>query len=319
VSGAAGATLGPAFGVVVLNWNRADETVVCLESLAAASPLPARVAVVDNHSADDSAAVLERWIRDRGAAVPMALLRAPRNLGFPGGNNIGLADLRRDARLTHFLLLNNDATVAPDFFAAMADALAVHPAAGLLGPTIYEVVEGAEPKLWYAGGIIEARRARARHLERSAEDGAPRLTGFITGCALVISREALETLGPLAECYFPLYLEDVEYSYRAARAGLPLLYVPRAKADHRRGATVGRYETAPNVVFWNTRHEGYFARRNLRGPLRAEALTFFALSYAARSVRALARGRPRVASALLRGMLHGLLGRGAWRAAAPDA
>lgn len=292
------------FGVVLLNWNGAADTLVCLESLAAARPGPARVVVVDNGSADDSVATLRRWIGGHAPDRRVEILTSPTNLGFAGGNNLGLDCLRRDSGLTHFLLLNNDATVAPDFFAAMTEALAQRPDAALLGATIYE----AEPprRVWYAGAVIEPLMARARHVTRLPSDDAPRPTGFVTGCALMVSRRALDALGPLAECYFPLYMEDVEYSYRAHAAGLDVCYVPRAVVHHSVGATVGRYDDSPNVVFWHTRHEGFFVRRNLRGGRKLAALCCYVLLKTRGATMALARRRPRRSWSLLRGLTAGV-------------
>jgi GT2 family glycosyltransferase len=294
----------PDFGVVVVNWNGAADTIACLESLAAARPGPLHVTVVDNGSTDRSIEIILRWIRGH-EPLNVFLDIAHENRGFAGGNNQGLADLERDTRVTHFLLLNNDATVAPDFFAVMARAIADEPDAGLLGATIYEADDSG--RVWYAGGVIQPLRARTRHHTALPPDGAARPTGFVTGCALMIARHALEALGPLADCYFPLYMEDVEYSYRAHAAGLKVRYVPQAVVHHRRGGTVGRYDTSANVVLWQTRHEGYFIRRNLRGPRKLAALGAFALLKARGVAGALCRGDARRVPALLRGVWQGLL------------
>src|SRR2546425_9757739 len=97
-------------GVVILNWNGHVDTIACLESLATADPGPARVVVVDNASTDDSVAALTAWA-GKPSMPPPTIVRSERNRGFAGGNNLGLVLLARDREITHFLLLNNDATV----------------------------------------------------------------------------------------------------------------------------------------------------------------------------------------------------------------
>src|SRR2546429_7525664 len=102
----------------------------CLASLDAAALGPARVVVVDNGSSDGSVPALRRWQAERSNAPAATLIASPTNRGFSGANNLGLARLAADRTIDHFLLLNNDATVAPTFFAEIARALEVAPDAG---------------------------------------------------------------------------------------------------------------------------------------------------------------------------------------------
>src|SRR3989442_6829983 len=142
-------------GVVILNWNGHVDTIACLESLAAADPGPARVGVVDNASTDGSVAALRAWAGK--PSMPPAIVQSGHNRGFAGGNNLGLVLLAQDAGITHFLLLNNDATVEPSFFGEVAAGVEQAPSVGLLGVTIYEGA-GYE-RVWYASGPLPNARA----------------------------------------------------------------------------------------------------------------------------------------------------------------
>src|SRR5262249_4020202 len=94
--------------IVVLNWNRRDDTLVCLESLRQADLGGARVLVVDNGSRDGSVEAI------RAAFPEVDVLALPRNEGYAGGNDAGMRwALERGAEAV--LLLNNDTRVAPDF------------------------------------------------------------------------------------------------------------------------------------------------------------------------------------------------------------
>ena len=289
-------------GVVILNWNGHVDTIACLESIAAAAPGPARVVVVDNASTDGSVAALAAWAANSSMPRP-TIVRSGHNRGFAGGNNLGLALLAQDPGITHFLLLNNDATVEPAFFGDVTAAIQQAPSVGLLGVTIYEGA-GYE-RVWYAGGPLPNARAVTIHdtLIPASSSGATVPTEFVTGCTMLVSRRAWDTLGPLPECYF-IYFEDAEYCLRAGAAGLPILYAPRAVVHHAGGATVRRVPR-PRSAYWFARSRALFVRRNRRGPALWRTLAYLALARPVRAAVELLRGRPRLAWAGLRGTIDG--------------
>ena len=320
----------PRVGVVVLNWNGLADTLECLDSLHAASPAPEVVVVVDNGSRDDSVAGVRAWARRAGLDLrevvgderlaaderpQLVLVRLAENRGFAGGNNAGLRLLHRRRDVSHVLLLNNDAAVAPDYFGALAAALRAAPEAGLLSGTIYDHADRA--KVWYAGGASLPRRALVLHHEVRPPGDAPLPTAFVTGCAMVVSRRALDTIGALPECYFPAYVEDAEYSLRAHEAGLPVLYAPAPVVYHKLGATAGRSDVSPFVAYLLARHRPFYVRRNLHGLTRLAAIAYLVATKPARAAVELLRGRPAMARAILAGTASGLLSRDAWRETAP--
>ena len=287
-------------GVVVVNWNGLADTTACLESLAAAAPAAARVVVVDNGSTDGSLEAL----RASRADPRVSVIAAGSNRGFAAANNLGLAELAGDPAITHFLLLNNDATVHPGFLGQIALAIAAAPGAGIVGPTIY--VTGRPAEVWYAGGHFVPLRALVVHDTAVPHGSAPVATEFVTGCAMLIARRAWETLGPLPECYF-IYLEDAEYSWRARDAGLPVLYAPHAVAYHAVGTAMRRSYPNPWVEGLKARNRALFVRRNFRGWTRREALAYLIVTKPGRALVELLRGRPAVGWAVLRGTAEGLL------------
>jgi GT2 family glycosyltransferase len=311
-------------GVVLVNWRGVRDTLECLESLVRASPAPARIVVVDNGSGDGSAEEIERWARGQGlpfaghavGAIPtvhaeacwLTVLSATTNAGFCGGNNIGLSYLDRDPSIEHYVLLNNDTTVATDFFAEMWRAARTGGRVGLVGSTIFEA-DGR--RVWYAGGVSRPLRALIEHRHDLPADDRAVDTEFVCGCVMLITREALETLGPLPECYFPGYCEDAEYSYRARARGFRLLYAPRARVVHKVGASFGSAEQRPSAAFALVRHRTFFVRRNLTGWRRLAALGYLVATKPARGMVEVLRGHPRLGWAIVRGLLAGLLSRAA--------
>jgi len=202
--------------------------------------------------------------------------------------------------------LNNDATVSRTYFADLASSLAPYPDTGLASGTIYEM---APPhRVWYAGGRLVPLRTIAIHGLDVPADPAPVTTGFICGCTMLISAATLRRLGLLPECYYPGYLEDAEYSQRAVDAGIPTLYVPRAIAYHRVGASFGKAKHSPRVTYALNRHRGFWARRNLRGPRRIGALLYLVVTKPVRALVDALSGHPRIGWAALTGTLAGLVG-----------
>jgi GT2 family glycosyltransferase len=303
-----------------VNWNGWRDTTECVASLLDASPRPAAVVVVDNDSGDGSVAALAAWANERSIehrvlddrvwqdAVDscwLTIITSSQNRGFAGGNNLALAYLANHERLSHLLLLNNDATVAPDYFAEISAAVGRRPDAGILTGTIYEA--GDRSRVWYAGGVAKPLRGLLLHTRSLPGAPDPVETDFVSGCSMLISRRVLTTIGLLPECYFPGYWEDGEYSARARANGFPLVYAPRAVAYHKVGASFGQPEVRPGVAYLHNRNRVFFIRRNLRGWLRLAALAYMGVTKPGRAVVEVLKGRPRIGWAILRGTVVGFV------------
>lgn len=301
----------PSFGIVVLNWNNVHDTIPCLDSLLDASPRPTHVVVVDNGSTDNSVSRLNEWGQhhdlapDQASKTSLTIIEAGTNRGFAGGNNIGIRFLDEQTDVTHIMLLNNDATVAPEFFADITFALREAPGAGLITGTIFE--DPARDVVWFAGGTEHPRRALYSHRHEIPQSETPVATDFVTGCAMVISRNLIRSIGYLAECYFPLYWEDGEYSFRARQAGFPVLYAPRPRVYHKVGATVGAANVSPTVAFCQNKLRVFYVRRNYKGVDRIAALAYLALTKPGRAVIEALRGRPRIGWEILKGTATGFV------------
>ena len=309
----------PSIGVVIINWNGADDTIAALESLVTASPGPACVVVIDNGSADDSLNRIRAWCStqslpwvERGPDVVdtselarwLTLIAATDNLGFSGANNLGLRYLADCTPASHFLLLNNDAMVAPDYFRELTSAIREAPSAGIIGSLIYRHPDRGS--VWYAGAVEIPWRALIVHTLTPTSLDQPYQTTFVTGCAMAISRPLYEKLGGLAEVYNPIYWEDAEYSRRAYVDGWTLLVAPRAHVYHRVGASGQGERLTPRTAFLQNRNRALYVRRNYRGADRWIALAYLAATKPARAVVEIARGRAALGSAIFRGFLRGV-------------
>jgi GT2 family glycosyltransferase len=124
---------------------------------------------------------------------------------------------------------------------------------------------------------------------------------------MVISRPLIDRIGYLAECYFPLYWEDGEYSFRSRQAGLPVMYAPAAKVYHKVGATVGAAKQSPVVAHCQNRLRVFYVRRNYRGLQRVVALAYLAITKPGRALIETVAGRPRIGLAIIGGTLSGFV------------
>lgn len=310
----------PSFGVVVLNWNTAQETMQCVEALERADTPPDHVVVVDNGSDDDSVERLEAWADEHwiwrlstgtsgnSAAenTPwLVIARAGANRGFAGGANVGIRYLEQRTAVSHFVLLNSGATVAPGFFVEIARAIDRYPAAGLLSGTIFE--DPDRERVWYAGGVAHPLRALMRHKHDVPESAEAASTDFITGCAMVVSRKLLDRIGLLAECYFPEYWEDGEYSLRAREAGFPVLYVPMAVVYRKLPAAMKTPDVGLALDECRNRLRVFYVRRNYRGLKKAAALGYLAVTKPGRALVETLKGHPKSGWAILSGTIAGFV------------
>jgi GT2 family glycosyltransferase len=239
---------------VVLNWNGGDDTLAALASLEGIETV-----CVDNDSTDGS----DRRIAERFPHVE--LVRTGLNLGFAGGNNVGI---RRalDRGADWVLLLNNDAVAEPGIADALERAAAARPDAGLLA---CKVLHEDGRSVQYAGATFNARLG---YSGRVAIDGPDELrdVGRADGAAVAVSRPAAERAGLLDESLF-LYVEDVEWSLRVRAAGFAVVFVPDARVRHKGSASTGGSRSTTNL-YYDTRNTIAVAERHAPLPRGVRSL-----------------------------------------------
>ncbi len=243
---------GPHVTIIVLNWNGGRETLDCLASLRRVDYPRFDVVVVDNGSEDGS----PRAIRERFPEV--TLIETGENLGFTGGNNVGIRHaLERGS--DYLLLLNHDTEVAPDFLTRLVEVTEAEPDVGMAGPLIY--YHARPDHLWSAGGIVDRRRGEARMLGIGQRvDGAfrqVREVDFVSGCALLVKAPVVARIGLLDDRFFAYY-EEVEWCWRARRAGYRIVVVPQARVWHK--ISPEARAASPTVHYYMTRNRLLFLR-----------------------------------------------------------
>jgi GT2 family glycosyltransferase len=314
------------WAVVVPSFNHADDTITCLGALWNADPRPGQVLLVDDASTEDAVARIAEWGEvvgiDQQVVPTSALLRGPlpsrwltiavaaQNSGFVQVCNAGLRYVRDHTAVPFVLLLNNDTELAPNYFGELAEALKRAPETGLLTGSIYEWDRST---VSYGGATYNPLRAMPLHKFELPDTDEPTETAFVSGCSMLISRPVLEKVGLLAECFQPIYVEDVDYSLRARTAGFPVMVARSAICYHKVGGSLGRKNQSPRIVFAMNRNRGFALRRNFKGWRRAAGITYLAVTKPVRALLELVKGRPRSAWAVLSGMLVGVFSPAALR------
>lgn len=283
--------------VILVNWNGWRDTVRCLESCAQLSYPHFEIIVVDNGSTDDS---VDR-LRDR--FPQLRLIETGANLGFAGGNNVGIR-AAGGLGAAYIWLLNNDTVVDPDSLSALVDVVRADATVGFATSRIYYL---DQPRtLWHAGGFLSPIWGWSVHrgVDEIDEGQYDEITAvdFATGCSLLARASTVRSIGPMDEAYF-LYWEDVDWSARARRADWRVVYVPGSRIWHKLG---GSTASGRRHIQW--RFEGRnrlrFYRRHRPG-----VLPWIFLNTLLNALYLVARGRPRDGCALLQGVVDAVRGR----------
>lgn len=233
----------PKVSVIILNWNRKDDTVETLKSLSRSSTTnyDLNIIVVDNGSTDGSVEAFNKITN-----IKFRLISLDTNTGFVMGNNIGIKAALEEEGADYVLTLNDDTLVDKNMIKNMIKYMKEDKAVGITVPKIYfapgfefkdKYPRGVSGKvIWYAGGKIDWDNVYASNfgvddVDRGQYDERKE-TDFATGCALLIKRKVLEKIGMFDERYFA-YMEDVDLSRRAINAGYKVVYVPEAYMWHK--------------------------------------------------------------------------------------
>ena len=231
--------------IIILNWNGADDTLACLDSLAKTEG-EFRVYVVDNGSSDDSLQRIGKWL-DSHSTFDGCLIPLDKNYGFAKGNNKGIAFARKDSP-DSYLLLNNDTEVTPDFLVRLQEFSARYPKYRVLTPKIN--YHHDKHKVWNCGGRLFF--GFRKYFYAGCPDSAVKENGhidisFVTGCALFFYPEILDKDGRLLTERFFFGEEDFEFSMRMKKDSVPMACVLDSLIYHKVSASGSRMHISGKV------------------------------------------------------------------------
>ena len=203
---------------------------------------------------------------------PLIFIQANDNTGFAGGNNIAIKYALSKRDFEYVLLLNNDTVVERDFLSNLVN-ISEKENLGLTGCKIYYY---HNPKnIWYNGGKFNEWSGRTIHIQSENEGNFSEVT-FITGCCMLIRKDILDKIGLLEESFF-MYVEDLDYSYKALKSGAKLGVAHEAKIYHKVGASSGE-EITPFSAYWMMKNRVKFIKESLNKSKQITALIFLLLS-----------------------------------------
>ena len=287
--------MNPKVAILIVNWNGWKDTLQCLESVFGQELPNCRTVVIDNGSRNDSVAKIRDWATGKicstlerahepvtlisysretaergGSAVEeqrlaaagdrgLVLIETGTNLGFSGGNNVGIRYALAQGA-DYILLLNNDAFFrSPDTLPVMLDFMERTPRAGACGGRLF--YPNGEPQQSY-GNFPALPRALAylfplykllpsqlvNQLKRSnvvPDDSIrePLQVDWPSGACLMVRSQTIQDVGMLDERFF-LYMEETDWCLRMKARGWDRYYLPRAEVVHTFGGSVAKTSTS---------------------------------------------------------------------------
>jgi len=239
--------------IITINYNGFKDTCELLGTL----PLEDKsieVIVVDNASKEDEASLIELQYPQ------VIVIRSKENLGFAGGNNLGI----KAARGEYLFFINNDTLLRPQTsdLRHLTNRLESSPKIGVVCPKI-RFSWGDNP-IQFAGytplsHITMRNQAIGCGEPDHGQYDTPHPTPYAHGAAMMVKREVIEKAGIMPECYF-LYYEELDWSIMIRRAGYDIWYEPAVTVYHKESQTTG--QQSPLRIYYITRNRLLFVKRN---------------------------------------------------------
>jgi GT2 family glycosyltransferase len=245
----------PLVSIITVNYDHPEVTCEMLNSLRQVSYPFLEIIVIDNDSPHDDPKIISEQHPE------VTLIRSDKNLGFAGGNNLGI----RIAKGKYVLLLNNDIEVDPGFLEPLVAKFEADPGLGAASPKI---------KYYHSPGTLQftgyspinpytiRNKGYGHGVEDKGQFDTDSLTNFVHGAAMMVPMDVISRVGLMAECYF-LYYEELDWGTRIKNAGYSLCYVHNSVVFHKESISIGKM--SPLKVYYMNRSRLIYLRRNITG------------------------------------------------------
>ena len=258
-------TDSPDISFITVCYNGLNDTCKLIESIKKTiHSVSYELIVVDNASVRNEAQELQSHYPEIKA------IRSEQNLGFAGGNNIGI----RQAAGKYIFLINNDTFIEEDGLAYLTERLESNPKTGAVSPKIRFAFP---PRNIQFAGFTPLSYVTLRNKSigfgcpDNGEFDIPHPSPYLHGAAMMLKKEAIEKAGLMSESYF-LYYEEMDWCVKLSRAGYELWYEPRCTIFHKESQSTG--QASPLQTFYITRNRLLFAQRNLQGTERVLSILY---------------------------------------------
>lgn len=284
----------PLVSIIAVNFNATKDTLEFLDSVRKLTYPNVEIILVDNASRENPEHVIVPEYKE------VKFIRSEKNLGFAGGNNLGINASSGD----YLFFLNNDTILFPDFLEPIVTFMESHKEVGMASP---KVLYPDGKTIQYAGAIgISPYTGRGKRLGLFEEDRGQYDKCYKTdlghGAALIVPRKVVEKVGVMPELFF-LYYEEHDWCEQVKRAGYDMFYLGNSKILHKESVSTGGDES-PLKVYYLTRNRILFMRRNFSGfPYLAGLLFFLLISVPKNSLKYLLKGKTRLLKSFYQGIV----------------
>jgi GT2 family glycosyltransferase len=274
--------------ILIVSWNVRDLLRQCLASVASSKfqvtdwdnlkpeTVQLETIVVDNASSDGTVEML------RTEFPHVRVIANTENVGFTRANNQALAI----AQGRYFFLLNPDTELHPNALQTLYAYAETHPEVGIIGPRLFygdgtpqssrrrfptlatAFLESTKLQQWFP-----RNRVLARYYVLDTRDDETQDVDWVTGAAMFVRRAVYEHIGGLDEAFF-MYSEELDWCYRAKRAGWRIVYLPTAQVIHHEGKSSEQVVAARDIHFHSSKVRFF---RKYHGAFAAEILRAFLL------------------------------------------
>lgn len=237
--------------VITINYNGSQDTIKLLESLGQQTDKDFSVIAVDNKSAPEDMQTLQNFIETRKTNfASLELVKSAENLGFSGGNNVGIRKALLDGA-EWVLLLNNDTWMENDFITRLKPELNATDTK-IAGIPLKEGDQTA-----YCGKIVWLKPT-LKHIYESKKNATDKF--YAIGGGMAINKKVFEKIGLLDEKYF-LYFEDADFSVNAIKAGFKIKILDNTKIHHAVSSSTHKL-SSPLLLKYHYRNALYFNLKN---------------------------------------------------------
>lgn len=267
----------PNVTAIIVNWNRKNDVIALLDSVARLDDHHPQVVIVDNASSDGSAAAI--------TAHPLGviLIKNPVNLGGTGGFNTGLRYALGNLEQDYLWLLDNDATVAPGALSALVETMEKEPSIAVAGSKILNahdpanIVETGAHIDWLTASVVPVNRNVIN------PDDEPKLfdVEYVAICSALFRVSVLQQIGIMDERYFLLW-DDMDWGVSFSKAGYRVVAVNHSVIYHppfteKRSLAVDNYYGIRNPLLTLSKHTRGIVRFQALLTLCRRACRIFAL------------------------------------------
>lgn len=244
----------PLVSIITINYNESEVTLDLLQSIRGLTYPNYEIIVVDNASPNDNPdSIKEKY-------PEVNLIKSKENLGFAGGNNLGVKQAKGD----YLLFINNDTIVPKGFIEPLVETLQEDKTIGMVSP---KIKFHWDPTLIQYAGYTPMSHWTIRnnsigyHQKDDGDFDKAGETQSIHGAAMMVPKIVVENVGMMTEIYF-LYYEEHDWAEMVKRAGYKIYYQPKSHILHKESVSTGKF--SPLKTYYISRNRILFARRNFK-------------------------------------------------------